>query len=834
MNAPGVLAQCHELRCQLVDNGFEPIPITGKRPVSSGWQKAEVTREWLSDEQANYPAATNTGLRTGKLVALDNDLLSADDACIIGDIVKETLGFTPYQRRGAKPEPMVLYRCKTPIRKITVRARLPGSSDIRTVFEVLGKGQQFVAYGDHPDTKQPYSWEHEFIGDHPANCLFENLPEITLEKIREMVQAIASRLKSLGYTDVSINDAGAERKHQSLLRTTSPIDETMLEKILSFVDPDEPREEWIRTIAGIRAAPLENDADEMKRRTLAHRFSEGKLDRQERYNDAFPPRYVSSEKVDEAFDSLPPKAGGVGFGTLVKKARDKRFNERLQRFDAQLTYGHFASSEIGRTEINRLDNGANVNDSGGFKPEHFFNPWAEYDVPQFPLHVLPEPMQAFIKAKHIETGACISAIAMSALTVASAALTHEAKLFLKPSQQFPVSPRLWTVLVGNPSAKKTPVMEGSAWPLRKFQSEMQARLIQEWQVQQQADEKPQGDGECPRLPQYIVNDLTPEKLVDILAYQDRGVLVFADELAGLVGSLDRYNSGKGAASSRAIWLQAYGGGYYNLLRIGRSTKPVENLSVSILGGIQPERLRELGNLQSDGLLQRFIPVMMSKPDFEANAFDARGFTEWKEIIRKLLNYERFTIELSPEAQAVRMDCAKNLYTLGLGDTEGSAWQGFVGKLNGVWGNCALLLHVLWGHPITEKISPETARRATVLINEFVLPHGLAFYRSLVGTGQTDAKAIGAFLAPWEGTKVTVRDIVRGPRCCRGLPPDEIVKKMASFETGGWLQPVERGPWNREWMVAKGLMERFGQEVEAHVEAARAIQEKIMSSGGSNH
>lgn len=335
-----------ELRLKLLKNGFEPILVTGKRPVASGWQKVEITPEWLSEEQANHPAATNTGLRTGKLVALDNDLLSADDARIIGDTATEILGFTPFQRRGAKPEPMVLYRCEASVRKITVRARSPGSSDKRTVFEVLGQGQQVVVYGDHPDTGQPYSWELGFIGEEPANLTFESVPEVTLEKIREAVRAIGARLEELGYTQVSIKDAGAERERLPSPRTSSPINEMTLEKILSYVDPNEPREEWIRSIAGIRAAPLDNDPDESKRRAFAQRFSEGRLDRHGRYNDAPPPRYTCPEDVDLAFDTMPPKEGGVGFGTLVAKARDAGFNEWLQRFDAQSTFGHFVSSQV--------------------------------------------------------------------------------------------------------------------------------------------------------------------------------------------------------------------------------------------------------------------------------------------------------------------------------------------------------------------------------------------------------------------------------------------------------------------------------------------------------
>ncbi len=34
--------------------------------------------------------------------------------------------------------------------------------------EVLGHGQQFIAEGIHPDTKQPYSWDRGAIRNMPA------------------------------------------------------------------------------------------------------------------------------------------------------------------------------------------------------------------------------------------------------------------------------------------------------------------------------------------------------------------------------------------------------------------------------------------------------------------------------------------------------------------------------------------------------------------------------------------------------------------------------------------------------------------------------------------
>jgi hypothetical protein len=107
---------------------------------------------------------------------------------------------------------------------------------------------------------------------------------------------------------------------------------------------------------------------------------------------------------------------------------------------------------------------------------------------------------------------------------------------------------------------------------------------------------------------YVVNDTTAEKLGEILSRSDHGVLAKRDEFSGWIGDMDRYHSR--SASDRGFWLKGYDGGHYNVDRINRGEIHIGNLSVSLLGGIQPDRLSELHGLTSDGLLQRFLPTMM--------------------------------------------------------------------------------------------------------------------------------------------------------------------------------------------------------------------------------
>ena len=67
-----------------------------------------------------------------------------------------------------------------------------------------------------------------------------------------------------------------------------------------------------------------------------------------------------------------------------------------------------------------------------------------------------------------------------------------------------------------------------------------------------------------------------------------GVLLYQDELSGFFGAMDKYAGNRGAAKDRAFWLQSWTGGSYGLNRVGRGVSIIPNLSISLLGGIQPD------------------------------------------------------------------------------------------------------------------------------------------------------------------------------------------------------------------------------------------------------
>jgi hypothetical protein len=104
---------------------------------------------------------------------------------------------------------------------------------------------------------------------------------------------------------------------------------------------------------------------------------------------------------------------------------------------------------------------------------------------------------------------------------------------------------------------------------------------------------------------FRTNDATIEALHDLLSANPRGILVFRDELVGLLKGWEK----QGHEQDRAFYLEAWNGhGSFPLDRIGRGHVICDNMCVSILGGTQPDKVRGYlyqARQENDGLLQRF-------------------------------------------------------------------------------------------------------------------------------------------------------------------------------------------------------------------------------------
>src|SRR5450759_5134265 len=111
-----------EQDAQLIANGYEPIPVLGKAAVAPGWTSSEITAERIAAERAAYPEAKSAGLRTGKLVGIDIDIVDGEHTLKLVELAFQILGDTPLGRTGSKGI-MLAYRNETPVRKSTIAGK---------------------------------------------------------------------------------------------------------------------------------------------------------------------------------------------------------------------------------------------------------------------------------------------------------------------------------------------------------------------------------------------------------------------------------------------------------------------------------------------------------------------------------------------------------------------------------------------------------------------------------------------------------------------------------------------------------------------------------------
>jgi hypothetical protein len=434
-------------------------------------------------------------------------------------------------------------------------------------------------------------------------------------------------------------------------------------------------------------------------------------------------------------------------------------------------------------------------------PSALFDPWTEYRVPAFPVEILPSVAQDFVYTQTALIGCDLSGMAMSVLVTFSGGLSHRFALRMMRNGSWWENPRLWTLLVGDPSTKKTPEINAATRPLEEHQD----RIFQQYQErlrEWEADEEASKANKPKPPPRYVVFDTTPEKLGDMLARSPKGLLVKRDEFSGWIGAMERYANARGPGADRGFWLKAFDGGAYSVDRISRGETWIENLSVSLIGGIQPERLAQLRGLTSDGLLQRFLPVMLGPSRL---ALDRASDEEaYGNLVRKLIFARPERLIISDAGLGAMQALREELHEFEAAAAGASnGFQSFIGKLPGYAGRIALILHMAadpeLGH--TYAVSKTTVENVRRFIIEFVVPHAAVFYRTAESTTDNDGlRRIASWIVTGGKTKIWASDLVKNIRDLRGLTVFDLNKRVSPLVAGGWLEPTEPVPTCRSWTV----------------------------------
>ena len=183
----------HKLRNSLLSNGYIPLPLAAKGIYIKGWSQATITPEWLEQYRriGRYP---NTGIRCDTLLAFDIDVLDEAIADSCEEIVEEIAGPTEFCRIGQWPKRLLLYRLPVAKDAAPIRSGRTGKYGGHMCELLASHGRQFAAYGTHPGTGEPYSWE----GPCPATAEWHALPSCDAATAERVMRELDAFLEGTG------------------------------------------------------------------------------------------------------------------------------------------------------------------------------------------------------------------------------------------------------------------------------------------------------------------------------------------------------------------------------------------------------------------------------------------------------------------------------------------------------------------------------------------------------------------------------------------------------------------------------------------------------------
>lgn len=467
-----------------------------------------------------------------------------------------------------------------------------------------------------------------------------------------------------------------------------------------------------------------------------------------------------------------------------------------------------------RAEIEALaaavepDVGAAADDADRFRP--------------FPVGSLPRPVRGFVAAGAKAIGCDSSYLALPLLVALASAIGTTRRLELKRGWSAPAI--LWAAVVGESGTAKTPAFKLVMRPPRARQRKALERHDEEtkryeaelarwekdhaaWKRSKDTTLDPPAKPDAPQAERYIVSDVTVEALAPILQANPRGVLLARDELAGWIGSFDRYAGSGKAGTDSANWLSMFNA---ESVVVDRKTGTprtvyVSQAAVCVTGGIQPGILqRALGaEHRESGLAARLLlscPPRKAKTWTEAD-IDPRAEAEIAVLFDRLYELQPTEEEGAPQPVLVRLSPAAKAAWTAYYDAHAAEQADLTGDLSAAWSKLeeyaarlALVVHfVRWAAhdpALTNAniVDAESMAAGITLAGWF--KHEARRVYALICESDTDRDR--RRLVEWverRGGRATAREVQQG---CRWLKEsgaaEAALEELVKRGQGCWLPP----------------------------------------------
>ena len=426
-------------------------------------------------------------------------------------------------------------------------------------------------------------------------------------------------------------------------------------------------------------------------------------------------------------------------------------------------------------------------------------------APPFPLDVLGAWWAERAEEAAEGAAAPVDYVVAGIMGAASAALGNAR--WASPWQGWREPPFLWLGAIGNPSAGKSPALGatlhealpaleaemamGHSDALRHWETAAaeakEHRAAWETEVKRATKERlspplmpaAARDPEKPARPRILINDPTLAVVATLLRDLPRGLLLHRDELSAWIAGFDQ-GSRSSFGGDRAAWLESYTAPAKTVDRV-KHPEPiyVPRFGLSILGTIQPDRLREVTSGADDGFAVRFLWLWPDPRPFR-RPMRAAAPDAIRDALRRLLSvpmssdengqpcpaYLPFTDEAAEVIEAAGREWADREHA------SAGLMLGALGKARGQAVRLALVLeHLWWSSSTSPSLAPTCISAAAVeaacgLMDGYFLPMAArAFGDGALSEAERDARTLLRWIVATRPTMVNERAIRETP----GLP-----------------------------------------------------------------
>jgi replicative DNA helicase len=464
-------------------------------------------------------------------------------------------------------------------------------------------------------------------------------------------------------------------------------------------------------------------------------------------------------------------------------------------------------------------------------------PLPEGERPAFPAHLLPYPLSEYVSKLATATQTPPAMAALMALSVVAAAAAKCVHVDVRSGWIEPVN--LYT-LVSLPSGnRKSAVVSAVGKPLSAFERDESERMKIEIKLstsrrtiaerkldnlQKQLSRANvsgddalalQGDADTlirqletdpslrvPVAPRLLVDDITPEKLADIMAEQGGRLAVLSAE-GGIFQTISGRYSEK-SADALDLFLKGHAGDDMPIDRIGRETKHLTAPALTLALSVQPDVLAGLAGqpgYRGKGLLARFLyasPVSTVgsraiDPDPVPHDVEAAYARLIADILALPVNNAALSLDRSA-GEAFLTFVAQIEPRLGEGgDLEHLADWGakLAGEVVRIAGNFHVVTTVSRGMlPWDELISHETIAAAIDIAETFLVPHAKTAFAVMGADPALDqARRVLRAIASWPEPSFSVRELHQAKLKAAFPKVAQLLAPLAILEEYGYIRPL---------------------------------------------